>query len=91
MWKHMRREHREILNEGSFNSREVFRFKITGNYRDPLMRQLTEMVRIKISRTKGFIGGEKGNKFKQKIKCNMNSREEGFVLYIKGKKNKFSR
>ena len=91
MWKHMKREHNELLGEGSFDPRESFRFKLTGSYRDPLTRQLTEMIRIRMANNRGFIVGEKGVKYRQIIGCCMNFKEENFAPYICGDRKRFRR
>ena len=85
MWKHIKYAHRELVDK-EVDPREIFYFTVTGNYRDPLTRQLTEMVRIKMGKESGKIGGEKGIKFEQKIGIIMNAKDENFAPYIRGRR-----
>ena len=89
IYKHLALRHRELIEEIKANkvqvdiTKDLFTFAITGCYRDPLTRQLTEMIRIRTALDKGSIGGEKGIKFKQKIYECINSRDESFLPFLR--------
>ena len=89
MWKHMREKHNEVLKELNAENiekaREFFNFKVTGNYRDPLTRQITEMIRIRRALRKATFNAEKGIKFQQLIEGCMNSKIESFEPFDKNK------
>ena len=86
MFKHIEAKHKDnlkVINNINYIDilREMFALKITGNYRDPLTRQLTELVRIRTIFNKKEIDMEKGEKFGQTIEESMNSKFEGFAPY----------
>ena len=71
IWKHMKEKHEEKLRELNVenfnNAREFFNFIVTGNYQDPLTRQVTEMIRIRRALRNAMFNLEKGSKFQQLI------------------------
>ena len=96
MWKHMKKMHREVLNamtvENIDEARNHFKFTLTGNFRDPLTRQIMEKVRIRRALKGQTFDREKGHKFQQKIEGCMNSKEESFAPYDqKNKKSRWNR
>ena len=83
----MKNEHPEEINNDKPEDIELaessFEFRVTGKFRDPLTRRLTEMVRIRLALYKGKIGGEKGGKGTVCIGKCLNSKEESFALMEK--------
>ena len=85
----MKSKHEEKLRElnvENFNeAREFFEFNVTGNYHDPLTRQVTEMIRIRKALKNETFNREKGSKFQQLIEGCMNSKIESFEPFDKNK------
>ena len=81
--EHMKNEHPEEINNDKPEDIELaessFEFRVTGKFRDPLTRRLTEMVRIRLALYKGKIGGEKGGKGTLYIGKCLNSKEKSFA------------
>ena len=87
MWEHIRREHPELIDWGNPTNEQVpdetFEFTITGEFRDPLSRQLTEMVLIRMAHYDKRIRSGKGGVGDIMVNMCLNSREENFAPFIK--------
>ena len=93
MWEHMKTKHPEYIDrENPGNTKvpmEMFEFIITGKFRDPLTRQITEKVRIDMALNRGKIDGGRGKKDILIVGECLNSKEETFAPVDKkwGKKS----
>ena len=83
MWEHLKDCHPESIDQDNPKDldlpKRVFQFRVTGSFRDPLTRKLTEMIRIRMALYRGRIGGERSTKNQVIIKECLNSKEESFT------------
>ena len=87
MWQHIRKEHPELIDWGDLECEkppnEAFEFTVTGEYKDPLSRQLTELVLIRMAKNNRVIKCGRGQVGNIKIKESLNTHEERFVPFVR--------